>query len=446
MSEGLKFLSAEIKYFKNIKSRVININGMSLLVMGKNGAGKSSFIQALTAMLDVKTRPDEPITKGKPDGEISSIEVVIGGSVDGIEKKYTLHIQFTESKKSGVFTLYNDKGEMMKSPATHLKTIIGEHSVDPTKWLNESKEKKLKTVKQLTGCELDIDKINSEIKDKKAVKKSKKESAEEMESVLKHHGYSQEEIDRYSTPKPVEPIQEELKNISKALEAYSGIETKVKGFKKSIEDSEKRIVETKERIEKLKAQIKDLEITIEGEFTEIEKNKSNLVKGDAWFEKNAKPSVDEINDRLQLANEHNIHHAKIMKHSEQQRSMLKCKEEIATIDTEVTALEKQRGELISKSQLPIPGFSFDDNEIYIDGLPMNETQLNTARLFDIAVDVALAMKPKLKVVFLHEGSLFDSENLKNIIKKIESRGCMAIAEIVTNDDLEVKFFEQEIDE
>lgn len=438
--EGLKFLHAEIKNFKNITSRVIDINGMSLLVLGRNGAGKSSFIQALMSVLDSKVIPSEPIRIDKGEDEVSSIEVTIGNDL----KKYILTVYFTPGNKKGRLVVTNEAGEVMKTPATFVKGLIGNISIDPTKWLNESAEKKLKLVKQLTGCELDIDKINATIKDQKAVMKSKKEQAEEMEAVLKNHGYSQEQIEKYSNAIPIQPIQDELTNISKSMETYSGVEGKMKAFKKAIEDSDKTIVERRKKVDELKAQIVAQEALIEDEFKEIEKNKANLVKGDEWFKTHAKPSVDEINKRLQLANEHNIHHEKINKHADQQRLMLKAKEAVATIKADIETLEKNRSDLISKSQLPIPGFTFDDDQIYIDGLPLEKGQLNTARLFDVAIDVAIAMKPTLKVVFLHEASLFDPENLKTIIQKIEDKGYMTISEIVTDTDLEIKFTEHEL--
>lgn len=442
MSEGLKILHAEIKNFKNIESKVIDVNGMSLLVMGRNSAGKSSFIQALTSPMDSKILPSEPIRKGKPDEEISSIEVTIGGTMGGEAKKYVLTMYFTSGNKKGRLVVTNDAGEQIKAPATFVKSLIGNSSFDPTKWLNDSYAEQLKTFKRLTGCEIDIDKINAEVKDKKAVKKAKKEQAEEMEAVLKNHGYTQEQIDIYSTKKDIVPIQTELKNISKAIEDYASVESKMKDFKKAIADADKFIAEERAAIDKLKEQIAAKEKSIENVFVEIEKQKSNLVKGEEWFAKHSKPSAEEINTRLEEANKHNTHCDIIEKHAEQQRAMLKAKEAVTLIDSEIDVLEAKKSDLISKSQLPIAGVGFTDDQILIDGLPMEKGQINTARLFDIAVDVAIALKPNLKVIMLHEASLYDKENLRSIIKRIEDKGYMAVAEIVSEGDLEIKFSEE----
>jgi hypothetical protein len=444
--DGLKIVHSEIHNFKNIECSIVDVNGMSLIVMGRNGAGKSSFIQALTSPMDTKTVPSEPLRKGKKDDEVSSIETVIAGTMGGQPKKYTLTMYFTPGNKKGRLVVTNDAGEVIKQPATFVKSLIGNVSFDPTKWLNESADKQLKMLKQLTGCEDKIDKINDLLKDKKSQRKAKKERAEELEAVLKNHGYTQEQIDLYSNPKDIKPIQEELANISKAIEKYSGIKNQMAGFEKSIKDCDADIAKRRDNIEKLKQLIIEEEKAIESQFAVIEKNKKNIITGNKWFSENHEPSASEINERLNKANDHNVHYFIISKHAEQQREMLKAKEALQAIDNEVDKLEKERGDLISSSQLPINGLSFTEDQIMIDGFPMELGQINTARLWDIAVDVAIAMKPTLKVIMLHEASLFDKQSLRTIIKKIEEKGFMAIAEYVdpNGGDLEIKFAEEEL--
>jgi chromosome segregation ATPase len=438
----LKFFGLSLSNFKNLSHKVIDIGGKSIMIVGPNGSGKSSLIQALCSPLDTKIVPSKPIKKGE---ERSTIEVVLQGIHGGHPAKYTLDLYFSPGNEKGRLVVKNEKDEVIKSPATFVKGLIGNVSFDVLFWLRETNEKRLKMLKQLTGCEIEIDKINKNITEKKATKKSRKERAEELEAVLKNHGYTQEQIELYTKPIPVEPIQMELTNISTAITEYTDVENKMTQFKNSINSYESKIADRRTEIERLQALIKAEEVAIEVAFAEITKNKNNLIKGDAWLEKKGvKPSSEEISKRLSDATLHNQHHVKVSSLADSKREEMKFKRELIEIDVEVEKLEKQRGDLIGKSQLPIKRMSFTEDQILIDGLPLEEGQQNTADLFDIGVDVAIALNPGLKVIFLHEASLFDPKNLEVIIKKIEDRGFQVVAEIVEAGELDIKFTEREV--
>lgn len=438
---SMKFFGLNLSNFKNISHKVIDIGGKSIMIVGPNGSGKSSLIQALCSPLDTKIIPTKPIKKGE---ERSMIEVTLKGMHGGQPVKYTLELFFSPGNEKGRLVVRDEQEQVIKAPATFIKGLIGNVSFNIVEWLHESNEKKLKMLKQLTGCELEIDKINKSIAEKKSTKKYKKERAGELESVLKNHGYTQDEIEKYSKPVDIAPIQAELANVSTSITAYADVENKMNIFKNGITSEETKIANRRKEIERLQLLIKAEGEAIEISFSEITKHKNNLTKGDAWLAAKVKPSSEEISTRLNGATTHNQHHEKVKALSENKREEMKAKQELIAIDGEIEKLEKDRGDLISKSQLPIKGLTFTEDQIFIDGLPLESGQQNTASLFDIGVDVAIALNPGLKVIFLHEGSLFDKKNLEIIIKKIEERGYQVVAEIVAEGELDIKFNEMEI--
>jgi DNA repair exonuclease SbcCD ATPase subunit len=439
--EGLKFFGLSLENFKNISHKEIEIGGHSILVVGPNGSGKSSLIQALCSPLDSKIIPTEAIKKGE---ERAKIEVMLGGVMGGQKVKYTLELYFSQGKKNGRLVVLNEQGEAVKAAATFVKSLIGNVSFDITAWLHESSDKKLKMLKQLTGCEIEIDKINKVISEKKAAKKAKKDRIEDLESILKNHGFSTEELEKYSVIIDTASIQEELRNVSKALTDYDGVESKVKSFKKIITENDNKIILSREKIKELEAQIEEEKKLIESIFEDTAKQKANIVKGEEWLNAKERPSSDAINERLGDAIRHNEKHATVKRLSDQQSEMLKFKNDLSDIEAEIEKKEHERMGLISKSQLPIEGLSFTEDQILIDGLPMEEGQQNTARLFDIGVDVAMALNPGLKVIFLHDASLFDKKNLAMVISKAEKKGYQVIAEKVEEGELDVKFTEKEV--
>lgn len=448
-TEGLTFTHIDITNFKNISKTVVDIGGQSILVLGKNGSGKSSLIQALMSPLDTKVRPSKPIKEGE---ERSSISVTLAGNMGGEPKEYILDLYFTPGDQKGRLVITNKDGETVKSPATFIKSLIGNVSFDVTKWLGESKEKKLATLKMLTGCSAQIDGINVEIKELKDKKKLKNQRVEDLQAVLKNHGYTPEEVDKYINPVPLAPIQEEMSSVSKTQQGYDSVVAKVKEFKDAIVKCGEDKVKAEKEAERIKLEIKRLEGLIEAQAQivlgleeTVKKNEANIVTGEKWLAARTRPNIEEVSERLNAAIVHNEHNAKINVHSSQQKEMLTAKGELDKIAEDVEKKEKERNKIISGSQLPIKGLSFDDAEIFLDGLPLEEGQINTARLFDVGVDIAMAMNPGLRTIFLHDASLFDREALKVIVDKIENKGYQVVAEIVgESEEIEVKFTETEL--
>jgi len=442
-AEGLRSQYIEITNFKNIKSRIVDIGGKSFIIMGPNGAGKSSLIQAMMIGMDSKMIPSEPITAGE---ERAMVRHKISGLVNGIAQEYILDLYFTPGNKKGRLELYNEKMEKLPTPATTVKSIIGNVSFDVTHWLNLAPAKKLQFIKEVSGASKEIDVINNKIKDSKEQLKRVKDKSEDLEGALKNHEFTKEEIDMYSESKDVSAISAELDSVSEKQKQYDDILNKTNNFER---DSK----QCNQNIEKLNNEINDLKMRIaqkEGEIhTQMElksKNDENASRGREYLSKKERPDATEIVKRMNEAVAWNEKHSRVKMLSDQHREMLKLKESIEEHKRVIDKLEGERLEILRNSQLPVEGLSFNDESLFIDGLPLEEGQINTQRLWEISVDIAIALNPNYKVIFIQDGSLLDREHLKAIVKKIEDHGYMAVIEAVDFDggEMSIKFIEEDL--
>ena len=428
MKEGLKFISLEVENFKNIDKRIVEINGRSFIISAKNGAGKSSLIQALLSPLDSKSKPLKPIKNGE---EKASTRVVIGGTLHGEEEEYTLDMYFTPGNNKGRLVVKNSKGETMKAPTTMLKEIVGDISFDIFRFLNDSKANKIKVLKELSGVSKEIFEIDEKRKvvyDSRAFTNRK---VDEMSAQMKDHELSQDDIDKYQEEIDISELQEEMANISKKISDYNGVKSKTEGFIKAVEKNEE--------------EIEALELKIQGLMEANNVMADNIVKGEAWLKTHPEPSAEKISDKLNLAMEHNANHRKVAGLIAKNKELNDLKKKAVKLDEEVKAFDKEKETVISKSKLPVKGLTFDEDEIYLNGLPLEEGQINTAKLIDVGLEISMALNPNLKVVFLHEGSLLDQESLDLIIKKVEKKGYQLIAEVVSNEaDISIEFTETEV--
>lgn len=442
-SDGLKFWRTELEHFKSIEKKIIEIGGRSMVIIGANGTGKSTLIQALTSALDVKLRPSKPIKQGETHASIST---TLKGSINGELREYIVDLYFSPKNDSGRLVVTDADGGKIANPAGFLKGLIGNISEDVTAWMEAPKAKRLEKIKELSGCGKEVDLINISIKDKKELKSKKKERFEEIEAILKNHTYTQEEIDIYSKPVGLSGLQTEMSTISASQDKFDAALQKIKDIKKSISNNDEAVVKATEEINRLKALIS----VEENKISHANSTNVDLIvksqAADKWLETAVRPSSAEISQRMVDANVHNEKCNQISTLANQSKEMMKFKDDVMVIDTEIKKLEMERNNKIKNSQLPIEGLSYDNDNVYLNGIPLEDGSTNTALNMEVSIDMAIyqAQKSNLKVIFIKDASMLDKNSLKRVTEKIEKAGMQMIAEVVNFEggELEVRFTEE----
>ena len=156
-----------------------------------------------------------PIMEGE---ERSTIKIKIGGSMDGQERIYHLDLYFTPANQKGRLLLTNDQGEKIDAPKTVLKSIIGNIGFDVFSFLRSSPKKQVEELRKLTGREKDffeLDKKRASLSEERTYYGKK---IDDNQAVVNNHGFTQEEIEKYSQPIDIVPIQAELSAISASMD------------------------------------------------------------------------------------------------------------------------------------------------------------------------------------------------------------------------------------
>ncbi len=429
----LKFQHIDIHNFKNIEQRTVDINGRSFLIMGKNGSGKSSFIQALLSPLDTKVIASMPVKDGE---EQAKIEVVLSGDVNGKRTKYSLEMYFSAKTNKGRLVVYNETGEKISAPSTFVKSLIGDISFDIMEFVNAPKSHKINTLRMLSGKDREITLIEREIKEVKDGLQYLKKREKELNAFVEEHDLSQEVIKKYEQPINVSDIHKKLEEFNKVALNYSKIKDGVSSRKMEVNLFKSKINDLEVRMREMQNEINNMNEAISLKLAEIN-------KGEEWLENNQMPDLTSIHNELNFAIEHNSEHDKIKSVYSKHKEMVETQNNISTNEAILKKIVADRDNLIKKSKLPVKGLTWTDDEVYINGLPLESEQINKSTLFEIGADISMALNPNLKVIFLHDGSLFDKEHLKAVVKKVEEKGYQCIIEYVAeNPEFEIQFLEK----
>jgi DNA repair exonuclease SbcCD ATPase subunit len=440
--EGLRILKAEIRNFKNISYKEIDIDGRSIIIAGKNGKGKSAMLQALTSPLNSKVIPVEPVKKGEGQG---SVEIEIGGFVNGFETNYTVGMVFSAGSSKGRLWMKDATGKSITSGQKGiLNQIIGDISFDIMDFLrlgytSTGKPSPAGQKEQIEILEGLMPKES--IKKLYALKRERQEvydertdlnrTAKHLEGTIASSNFTPEDIIKYAAPVSIDEISKEL---TQAQELNSNIDK----ADSHLESIDKSIEGAKTVMARLKAEYAEKKALIE----EAEEKKAKI---DAWKEGKVKVDTEAIQVKFSEVSDHNTKHSQIneLKINEKKIKELQLESEKKTKRIEQIDIEKK--ELFTSADMPVKGLEFDDEGITYNGLPLSENQIPSSQLIGIGMRIGMALNPHLKLLTIKDGSLLDDDTMKYVLKVCDEEGYQLLIEVVdsSKDEVTLEFIERE---
>ena len=431
--EGLKIISTELMNFQSLTHKLVEIQGKSIVIIGKNGGSKSTLLRAIQSPLNAEVIPSKPIKTGEDN---ASVRVVVGGTIDGEDKQYVYNIFFNEQNQKGKITVSDEQGTEYKTRSMQ-KDILGDISFDVDQFIRLGMTSN--GTKSVAGVREQVEilrKFLSPDERKKlnnldAEYKTKYEKRTDVNKGIAKikvkisdvPKMTEEEIKTYSVDKSEEAtkLQATLGNISEAMVKWDRVN-------KGTADANKKIAELEEELKVLKEQ---------------------KAKGEAWLKVNAKPQVEELQEQLKAVTEHQKYFNTVAELNGLVAD-LKSEEKQSEILTErLKKIQEEKTLVFENSTMPVKGLSFDDEGVFYKGLPFNDDHHPSSMIISVGVQLAIAMNPHLKCIFIKDGSLLDKATFSKVLKFVESKGYQLFIEMVdwdAKDEVAVQFAESFITE
>ena len=147
------------------------------------------------------------------------------------------------------------------------------------------------------------------------------------------------------------------------------------------------------------------------------------------------PDTTDITRRIQEARARNREldeRERVLKDRERIAAEIsKAEESAATYTTRIGERNKQAADAVAAAKLPVDGLGFADDEVLMNGLPF--AQSSHAEKIRVSCAIAAAMSPKLKVMFVHDGSLLDEDSMELLRTFADERGYQVWCEVVRTD-------------
>lgn len=385
-----KIISLSASNFKKITAVEITPAGNVITLTGDNGAGKSSILDAIqSALAGGKTIPDEPIRRGEEHGSVTI-------------KLDDLTVTRTFTPAGGTLRVENAQGHKQGSPQNLLDKLVGNLAFDPLAFSRLRSHEQWEQLRELVG-------LNFEALDA------------ERQKVYDDRTIIGRELLRQQTL---------LKEISPEVDNAPNLETSAASVIAKIDSAQAKnlLIEVRKhkankasgdlasathKVAEAEEEIRNWQIELENRKKLLEAAKNESQQADIELNKdNWAVDVEPLKEELRTLEANNTR-----AREKQRRTSLVAGVKIqghlqGEYTQRINEIDAIKTNMIADARFPLSELSFDGEQITYRGIRF--AQCSDGEKLRVSVAVGMALNPKLRVIFVRDGSLLDKNGLQTI--------------------------------
>ena len=384
----MKIINLQVENIKKLVAVEITPTGNMVKITGKNGAGKSSVLDSIFwALAGTKNHQSMPIRNGESE---ATIVLNLGDII--------VRRQFKDGN-SGITTkliVENRDGARFPSPQVGiLDDMLGPLTFDPLEFSRMKKEEKFETLRSFV-TDIDWESEDMAHKTEFDLRREQNRIMKDCESKL---GSKIEAMDKM-VQIDSSIAREKLTSWSDRSNQNNEIEKKRLTIKNKLTEIqndkshyENEIIDLEHKLNQIHSHLETLTMEHEDTITSLAHlpNPQEL------------EPIKDIQDQIDVSRYHNdrvkVYETGFDAFKESQKY------------TELMNNRKKRLTLaVQKANMPVDGISFQENEIFLNGIPLD--QASDAEQLRLSCAIAMSQNSKLRVIRVKNGSLLDEESLK----------------------------------
>lgn len=456
----------------------IDLNGKSVELIGSNGVGKSSVLDAVRLALTNNSKRKYIVRNGQTEGRVY-VKLDNGITID--RKKRT--------NKSDYKSIKDENGNEITSPEAFLKDIFTPLQLEPVEFLSMSEQEQNRILLNLIKFDKDkqqfitekfgeninwvdysdsILEILNQIQakdgkyyvDREEINRNARNAQAIVNDIAKDipEGYDAEKWRNYSLSDKYSELSQNKEynaKIDKCIaykQDYTNkieqIETVEKNKILTIEadkNAEKSIIEgkIKEYTNEIKILQQKLETLDASYSSRIENAKAETIAEKAKLEENIeianewsvkeKLETDTLENELKIAEEMKNHLNEYDRMIEMQHNVEKLREQSERLTDKIELARKLPGEILKEVEIPVKNLTVENGIPLVNGLPVGN--LSEGEKLQLCVDVTLGDKNNLKLILIDGTEKLSEENRNKLYEICKEKGLQVIATRTTDEDI-----------
>lgn len=381
----MKIISLQAENIKKLVAVEIRPDGNLVPITGGNGNGKTSVLDAIWwAFTGARNIQAQPIRRG---AESARIVVDIGQFL--ITR--TFNLQEDGSYTTGIKVV--EDGAKVNKPQDVLNAIIGDLAFDPLEFMRRRPEDQFDLARAFVP---DIDFVALARADKADYEARTTENRKAKEMRAQAEGIT--------LPAGKLPRRVDLAALETKLGEASTHNVDIERRKQVREQAKVNAYSIRARAEELRAEAQKLltqaqeheaeAVAIDQRLADAEALPDPIdvaqVTADLAAGRTSNATLDQAARKAQLNTEAQAH-----------------EDESKRLTKAIDDREAGKQAAIAAAKMPVPGLSFGDGVVLLDGLPFD--QASDAQQLQAAVAIAAEMNPRLRVIRIRDGSLLDAD-------------------------------------
>lgn len=413
-----RVLNLEAANVKRLRAIDVTVDPKAPLVIvgGNNGEGKSSTLDCILYALGGKDAVcADPLRHGQKKG---FTRVTIGD--------YVVTRRFTPTGQ--VLELKTKEGLNVPSPQGFLDSLAGVLNFDPLAFSRMAPAKRLATLISLVKLDIDLADLATK---RKALFDSRTDLSRRKRDF---------EGDLRQTPEPdaslpaekidVSALVAEKSRLAVIAKANDLVRSECAQKRVKMESSARAVSQFESEVERLTEALRYAQKALDEARGEHQGavNAHRLATFDV--EQLADPDTSLIDAQISEASDINTKIERAAEYRSKQSKLATMEKQYEQLSESIEQLDQAKEDALSRAEFPIPGLSFADGDVSFNGTLYD--QLSSAEQTKVALAMAMAMNPALRVILIKDGSLLDETSMGIIREMAETRDYQVWVEVVGN--------------
>src|SRR3990167_264813 len=384
----MKILKLTAENVKKLRAVQITPTGELVEITGRNGAGKSSVLDAIWwALAGTKHIQAVPIRKGatKPRIRLDLGELIV-------ERRFT--------PAGSTLTVEKADGARYTSPQGILDALLGALTFDPLALVSQEPREQFETLRRLVTLEVDVDQLDALNRgdfDRRAdLNREIKTLRAQADGIVVPPGVPQEPIDTAAL----------MDRIADAAKVNADIETR-RGRREQADqerhDLGRRAAAHRARAVSLRAEAD----AVDAQAADLERLAADLTRKLATLP--APAAAEGTRAEVTTAQAPNRHVGARTRREQLLADVARRATQAGELTETLAARSRATADAITTAAMPVPGLGFGEGSVTFDGVPFDQAE--TSAQIRVGVAIAMAANPKLRVIRIKEGSFLDPDNL-----------------------------------
>ena len=412
-----------VENYKKVKKLHVLLIAGNNEITGPNGAGKSSGLDAVANLFGgKKLTPLEPIHGEAAGYMLQMILSDLGLKLTRtgkLREDGTIQEQLIVENAEGLAA-----GVGLGRPQELLDRLLGGHSVTLKPLMEMSVAERIAVMRNVTGLDFtDLDTERDMVFEKRTLVNSQTKAL-----VARCEGMTVYP-DAPSKAVSVSDLMTELDHRLDTNKTHSIRRAELEELKRNRLDMESERDRVLREISELEKSAKEKTENID-EVISMSKKLSKEVEGFVDLD------VDKIRSEISEADSVNLKVRANASYAEVEAKHAKSYAHGNALTAKLKEIDKEKADALAAAKFPVEGLSFDSEHVYFNGKPLE--QASQVELMNIDIAIAISQNPKVPIILLNQGSLYDKDHRRELDKIAKENGVYILFERVldTREDAE----------